>query len=167
MVDVSARPRRGKKKSSAPGTLVGAWLAASLLDQRAERDRLAPRVHGPRPLADDFAVVETACQLATRRYVGTGSNIERLDQVAMLVEAAYGDDLTLSTRQIDAVVREALGEDADLQGVSAESRFKVQVIAALGACRWLSLDDDAVRRLVREAEALARDRGWEPPPSDS
>lgn len=154
--------------SRTPATLVGTWLAAALLGDRGERDRLAPRINGPRPgLADDMAVVEAASEIALCRYYGADYDVRHVTPLAGLVRDSWEGRLPLSLMQIEAVIRAALGEhDVDLRGVDAAAKFRVQVIATLGASRWLALDEDATRALVAEAETLAVNDGWNPQASD-
>jgi len=151
-----------------PATLVGTWLAALLCDDRDERDRLAPRINGPRPgLADDMAVVEAASEIALRRYYGVDYDVRDVTPLAELVRDSETGSRPLSLMQIEAVIRAALGErDVDLRAVNAAAKFKVQVIATLGASQWLSLEEDATRALVAEAETVARNNGWNPQPAD-
>jgi hypothetical protein len=164
---VSARPDiRGGGRI--PATLVGIWLAASLRDDRDERDRLAPRLNGSRPdLADDMAVVEAASEIALRRYFGADYDVRHITDLAELVRDSWGGRLPLSLMQIEAVMRAALGEhNVDLGGVDAAAKFRVQVLATFGTTQWLSLDEDATRALVAEAETRAINDGWNPRPAD-
>jgi predicted component of type VI protein secretion system len=165
---MSARPNlRGSGRS--PATLVGTWLAASLRDDRDERDRLAPRMNGPRPdLADDMAVVEAASEIALRRYFGEDYDVRHVTAFAELVRDSWAGRLPLSLLQIEAVIRRALGEHAvDLRGVDAAAKFRVQVLATFGASQWLSLDEEGTRALVAEAETQAINGGWKPRRADS
>jgi hypothetical protein len=154
--------------SRVPVTLVGTWLAAVLRRDRDERDRLGPRINGPRPgLADDMAVVQAASEIALRRYFGTAYDVRDVTLLAEFVRDSWESRLPLSLMQIEAVIRAALGEqNIDLRGVDAASRFRVQVLATFGTSHWLSLDEDAALELVAEAETEAINSGWHPLPTD-
>jgi hypothetical protein len=94
--------------SRTPATVVGTWLAAALLGDRDERDRLAPRLNGPRPgLADDMAVVRAASEIALRRYYGAHYDVRDVTPLAELVRDSWEGRLPLGLMQIEAVVRAA------------------------------------------------------------
>lgn len=114
-----------------------------------------------------MAVVEAASEIALRRYYGVDYDVRDVTPLAELVRDSETGSRPLSLMQIEAVIRAALGErDVDLRAVNAAAKFKVQVIATLGASQWLSLEEDATRALVAEAETVARNNGWNPQPAD-
>jgi hypothetical protein len=166
----TVRRRAGRATVPAePGTIAGKWLLAGLLDHRDERDRLAPELKGPRPgLLDDFSVVETACEIAVRRYFTADYDIRDVTKLAELVRTAWDSDLQLNLMEVEAVIRAALGEhDVDLSGISKGAKLRVELLAAAGVVRWLSLDEPTARKLVVDAEGLAVARGHHPRPVSS
>jgi hypothetical protein len=149
-----------------PRTLAATWLCAAFLNRRPERDHLAAQLSGPQPgLRDDFAVVETACEIAASRYFGSDYDVRSVNDLADLVRRTSAGELRLTLMQIEAVIRAALGEqDVDLRGINLGAKLRVEILAGAGLVHWLELDEPAVRSLLVAAEDMAVGRGFHPRP---
>lgn len=144
---------------------MGAWLAAVMLARRELRDDLAGRIpvgsDGWR--ADEFAVTEAACELAVRRYFGDDYDVRSVTSFAAGLRSSWGGTFGLTLVDFEAVIRAALGEDfIDLAGISAGAAGEVHCVAVTRVYQLMEWDEQAVRRVISDAEMVAFRRGWNP-----
>ena len=156
-----------------PQTVVGLWLRALILGKAEERDRLSRLLNGGKPgwNDDEPGVIQAASELAARRYFGPeGGSDEIPATAARLVERErMGADLqglaaSLPDKSyVEAVIRHDAGDPPagwhnirPSVALHIRSAFIIFVAAALDI--MFELD-----QLIRDAEALAFERGLKPP----
>jgi hypothetical protein len=148
-----------------PESVVGKWLAPTLLGRREERDRLAAQLKGVSWYADDLEVAEIVCDLAMRRYFGPDYNVRDVTALASLLREIVGDDLDsgVGVMEIEAVLRSALGEtDVNVSGIKPAERFKVHSFASVFAVQQQGWSERDVHALIADAEERAAERGSHP-----
>jgi len=146
-------------------SVVGKWLAPTLIGRREERDRLAAQLKGVSWYADDLEVAEIVCGLAMRRYFGSDYNVGDVTALASLLREIVGDDLGsgVGVMEIEAMLRSALGEtDVDLTGIKPADRFKVHSFAATMAVQQQGWSEREVHALIADAEERVAERGSHP-----
>jgi hypothetical protein len=158
----SARPE-GKIR-----TVAGLWLRALLAWDTEARRALAGRLNGGQQgwNYDEPAVMEAACELAVRRFFGSGYDVREITAAVSWMRSANQDRGRTSHGQLEmeAVIRSALGEpDVDISGIIPPVLMEIR-IAALGyAILKLGLSQPDIAKLIVEAENVAFKQGWNPP----
>lgn len=74
-----------------PATVAGQWLQAVVLGRQDRRNELARRLS--QPTSDDMAVVDAACQRASRRYFGLDYDVRAVTRFAEQLREISGEDL--------------------------------------------------------------------------
>jgi hypothetical protein len=148
--------------------VVGLFLLAAYTGQVEERRRLGDRLDGGRKgwNLDEPAVVQAACELAVRRFFGTGYDVRQVtNEVTYLREARLAQGRTSEGQlEMEAVIRSALGEaDVDVSGIPRSVVFQIQLEIAGFAGLRMSMSDQAFGELVAEGEQVAFARGFSPP----
>jgi hypothetical protein len=156
-----------------PRTVIGLWFRAMCLGMTEERDRLSDQLNGGKPgwNDDEPAVLQAASELAARRYFGPKPSADQVAATAAQVAEADRRGADLSGRAgslpdksyIQAVIRYDIadrpaGWDNIRPSVALHIRgaFIIFVIMTLDIV--FELD-----QLIRAAEALAFERGMNPP----
>jgi hypothetical protein len=152
---------------SAPRTYIGRWLRATMLRQHHERDQLVHLLNGGTNgwNDDEPAVVEAALELMASRYFGPSPQDNDVTDTARFVgEATTDSDRDIKPAQAEAVISAALaGNEAVPAAIRRAETYlaRVSVIAFMAMKSRMSEHD--VSELLRDAEALAFERGWHPP----
>jgi len=151
---------------SLPRTVIGAWLVAMMLRQPEVRRQLSARLNDGRPgwSDDEAAVVKAACELAMRAYFGAEYDVRDVTAFASQLREAAGENLAGGLMRLEALLRSALGEsDVDVAGIALDAKVKSYAVATGIALHQLGFVERRVGELVAEAEALAFERGNNPP----
>lgn len=154
--------------SALPRTWVGRWLRAAMLDQRDERDRLVAHLNGGSSAGwndDEPAVVQAAIDLVLKRYFGPGHpDPAVLEELLDLVTSALtADKRPQDAKNAEVVINFSLGKDSHgVDEVARIHRFRLRAIVVALASEKMDLGDADVSALLREAERLAFERGFQP-----
>jgi hypothetical protein len=159
-----------KKAAPRPKTLVGQWLLAGLLDQDGLRDQLAKSLNRGQPgwNYDEPAVVESACQIASRKLFPNGADAEEIGafvaRLRSLVIARKPGATTAGREETEAVIHAALGDpDILLSRFHKAEVFHAQAAVIAGARSKLGLGDATITQMIIDGERTAFERGWHPP----
>ena len=156
-----------------PQTVMGLWLRASILGMTEDRDRLSRLLNGGKPgwNDDEPGVVEAASELAARRYFGPeGSSDEITATAAQVVECERrGADLrgragSLPDKTyVQAVIRHDTGDPpAGWHNIRPSVALHIRGAFILFVAMTLDIMFE-LDQLIRDAEALAFERGLKPP----
>lgn len=149
-------------------TVVGLWLQAMLVGDAEARRSLTRRLNGGKQgwNYDEPAVVEAACELAVRRFFGSGYDVREITAAVSWMRSA--DQAKGKTPhgqlEMEAVIRSALGEaDVDIGGIIPPVLMEIRGAALGYAVLKLGLREPEIAELIVEAENVAFKRGWNPP----
>jgi hypothetical protein len=161
--------RPDKKGPPRPKTLVGQWLLAAILDQRDLRDPLAKSLNRGEPgwNHDEPAVVEAACQIASRKLFPNGADAEEVGafvaRLRSLVLARKPGGTTAGQEETEAVIHAALGDpDIVLSRFRKSEVLHAQAAVIAGACSKLGLGNATITQMITDGERTAFERGWHP-----
>jgi hypothetical protein len=159
-----------KKAAPRPTTLVGQWLLAAILVQRDRRDQLAKSLNRGQPgwNYDESAMVESACEIASRMLFPSGADAEEIrafvTRLRSLVLARNPGGTTAGQAETEAVIRAALGHpDIVLSCFRKSGVLHAQFAVIAASCSKLGLADAAVMQMITDGERTAFQRGWHPP----
>jgi hypothetical protein len=163
---LSARDR--SQPSVQPSTVIGLFLRATVLGQADERRRLTPQLNGGQRgwNYDEAAVAQAACELAASKYFGTDYDLGKVSEAISFlreVNIAKGT-ATPPQKEMEAVVRSALGDtNISLSDITPPVAFITHGALATYVVQKLGWSEPQVVGLIRRAEKVAFDRGWNPP----
>ncbi|MBO0822460.1 MAG: hypothetical protein J2P27_01220 [Actinobacteria bacterium] len=156
-----------------PRTVVGLWFRAVNLGTTEERDRLSRLLNGGEPgwNDDEPAVVQAASELAARRYFGPKARADQIAATAAQVVEADRGGADLQGRAgslpdktyVQAVIRYDTGDRPtgwDNIRPSVALHIRIAFIAFVVVKLDIMFELD---QLIRDAEALAFERGLSPP----
>jgi hypothetical protein len=159
---------RSKQGALAPGpsTVVGAWLRATLLDQRELARRLNSALNNGKPgwNDDEPAVVEAMCELAVREYFGGDYDVRAITLFVSGMRSRIHSVAPPGQLETEALIRSALGEtDVVTDDIKPLQRYVIRG-SVLGLARiLLGWDEATVDQRIVEGERVAFARGWNPP----
>lgn len=156
-----------------PQTVMGLWARASILGTTEERDRLSRLLNRGEPgwNDDEPGVIQAASELAARRYFGPeASGEEVIATAAQIVEwdrrAAdrRGRAGSLPDKSyVQAVIRHDTGDlPAGWHNIRPSVALHIRIAFILFVIMTLDIMFDT-DRLIRDAEAVAFERGLRPP----
>jgi hypothetical protein len=165
-----SRMRRFRSKQEAPrtgpSTVVGAWLRATLLDQRELARRLNPALNKGKPgwNDDEPAVAEAMCEIAVREYFGGDYDVRAITSFVSGMRSRIHSVAPPGQLETEALIRSALGEtDVVTDDIKPLQKFVIR-ISVLGLARiLLDWDEATIDQRIVEGERVAFERGWNPP----
>jgi hypothetical protein len=152
-----------------PTTWVGLLLQAVLLDDRVRAEKLVTRMNSGSPKGwtlDEPAVVRAAFDLAMDRYFdGRYDPPEVAAFAARLREGVGEQDKIVEVNLVQRLIRQSLrGEDPSQDDPSVRVMQHIHLAALKLATMESGISEPEKSSLICQAEVLARDRGWDPPP---
>jgi hypothetical protein len=138
-----------------------------MLGQPELRDKLVTTLNGGVNgwNDDEPAVLEAACELMATRYFGPepadhGGDVS--DLAGMLAEATAEARVPVSQQQAASLIRAALDRTAPDAGLRPSQAYIFRSYLLSFMTMKLSLSEDEVDAVLREAERIAFDRGRHP-----
>jgi hypothetical protein len=151
-----------------PSTVVGRWLRAMLLDQRELRRQLTPALNNGKPgwNDDEPAVVEAACEIAVREYFGGDYDVRAITSFVSQMRSKIHSVEPPEQLAAEALIRSALGEpDVVTDDIKSGQKYQMRISVLGQAKLLLGWDEATVDQRIVEAERVAFERGWHPPPA--
>jgi hypothetical protein len=156
-----------------PKTVVGLWFRAMSLGMTKERDRLSRLLNGGEPgwNADEPGVLQAASELAARRYFGPKASADQIAATAGLVVEVERRGADLAGRggglpdktYVQAVIRYDTGDHpAGWDNIRPVVAFGIRCAFIMFVVMKLDIMSE-LDQLIRDAEALAFERGLSPP----
>lgn len=158
--------RSWSERRAKPRTYVGLWLRAGFLHQQELRKELQVTLNGGKPgwNNDEPAVVEIACQIASRRLFKGGYDASDIAKIVDVMRAATEGDSPVDPLKAEAMIRDALGEpDIDVKNIDPGQKFRLRYLIAVTSTSLLESDEVAVDEIIADSERIAFERGWKPP----
>jgi hypothetical protein len=153
-----------------PTTWVGLWLQAMFSDDWVRTEKLRTRLNSGSPKGwtlDEPAVVRAAFDLAMDRYFdGRYDSPEVAAFAARLREGVAAERQQLfDVNLVERLIRQSLRAEGRW---SDEPSIAVVQTIHLGALKLATMEsgmtEPEITSLICQAEVVARDRGWNPPP---
>jgi hypothetical protein len=160
---------RSTPQSAAPGgprTYIGLWLRAGWRGDNEEHKRLLKHLNrGEKGWNEDEpAVIEAACQLAVRRLFAEYPHVSIEEFVRDMRERNHKQKTAHGREDMEAVVRAALDDSVSVPPhIRRGELLEIQGAVAFNIISILKFDDQALEHFIVEAEALAMERGYQPP----
>jgi hypothetical protein len=159
----------GSRAESAarPGTCIGQWLGALLLNDCDLRRKLTAHLNGGKPgwNDDEPAVVQAVCELALQRLFGESRDNRMVTDFVSEMRRKIARGRTPPTQEsMEVVIRAALGEQApEISKLRGSELIYIRGAAAAEVCDSLNLGELQINEMIVAGENIARARGWAPP----
>jgi len=152
-----------KEQPAEPETLMAQHLRASMMRWDDERQRLYAELKRTGSV-DANSVTTAAFEVGVRRRFRPGVDLREISSFIADIRAAFGDNVPVM--ETEALIRHALGEDVPVDDLLIQMEIGAKVLTLVAIKDVLSLDEAGVNAILVEAEALARQRGFEPTIAD-
>lgn len=149
-----------------PNTNVGLWFRALLRGDSQVYRRLGPTLNrGEKGWNDDEpAVVEAACELATRQFFSTHTHVSIADFVADTRRRIGAVQSPPLREDMEAIIRAALDSSAGVpNNIKRIELLNIRATVTANIVDILKLETTAIDQLITSAESAAESRGFSPP----
>jgi hypothetical protein len=154
--------------AASPGTYVGRWLSALLLNDNDLRRELTVHLNGGKPgwNDDEPTVLQAVCELALQRFFGESPDVRAVKEFVceMRRRIAGGGTIPPAQASMEAVIHAALGEEAsEISTLKGSELINIRGAVAVGICDFLNLNERQINEMIIAAENMAKAREWAPP----
>lgn len=150
-----------------PRTHVGRWLMAGLLNQPAERERLALKLFNGVKGSwnfDEPAVVIIISERAVSRLFPQPVDVREVTEFVMKLRSMIHSTEPPNQLKAEALIRYALGDrDVDISGIKPGEMFSILGIVLGVVVHKLGITREEIRKMVLDGENTAFEQGWKPP----
>lgn len=152
--------------AASPGTYVGRWLSALLLNHNDLRRELAVHLNGGKPgwNDDEPAVLQAVCELALQRFFGQSPDTGAVKEFVSEMRRKIARGITPPAQaSMEAVIRVALGGEAsEISTLKGSELINIRVVVTAAICELLNLGDRQINEMIIAGENMAKARGWAP-----
>lgn len=161
------RIRSGAGNLNQPRTHVGQWLMAALLNQQAERKRLALKLFNGDKGSwnyDEPAVVIIISEWAVRRLFPQPVDVREITSFVMKMRSMIHNTEPPDQLKTEALIRYALGDrNVDISGIKPDEMFGILGVVLGSVVHKLGITQEEIRKMIIDGENTAFDQGWKPP----
>jgi hypothetical protein len=146
--------------NAGPVTIQGRWIRADVRGDSATRDSLPEDDIDAD--ADAGAVIQAAFELAVARRFAPDCHVRDIALLASGIKRRYGHKTRIPVREIEVLVREALGEQVPTDEIDATMRYVIMRLVFEAIVDELGLFDPELDALLVASERMAVERGFNP-----
>jgi hypothetical protein len=138
---------------------MGQFLRATMLRWEDERVRLSAEVKRTGSVGAN-ALICAAFEVAVRRWFTRGLDLREISGFAADMRRAFGPEVPML--EVDALIRGELGDEVSTDDIDIRQEIGAKVLTLCSVADLLDRDEAAVNAILIEAEAIAKERGFQP-----